>query len=250
MTLQPGQRPSPSRTAGYAARIWKPVPYCRDSPCVRTEAREIKCQVTAPALGIKAVPGCFRLHSKTSVEFGNVECSRRKRLAGLQGLDLAHRNSCGKRPCQVPKLRSLRARLRRRRRNHCTPNSRQRHPRFCVAVPVTLPPTFGVGQNDSRGHCTEHRKFLTPRSLPSILPSPFPSIPPPPVRHDGSRWWRRPESPRGRTNAHLETNDGDCRRCATALPGKGRRGRRLRWIPRLRSRLTKPAPCKACFTQV
>src|SRR5215468_12747914 len=82
--------------------------------------------------------------------------------------------------------------------------------------PCRLP--SASARNGCPDRYTARRTRLCARSLPSRLPSPSPSIPPPPVARNRSRWWHRPESRSGRTSVRLETTGAGCRRCATASP--------------------------------
>jgi len=62
-----------------------------------------------PWSGKKALPGCAAATTKRRLNSARYS-SRRKRLASSIVVIPRRRNSCGSRPCQVPKFRSLRHR--------------------------------------------------------------------------------------------------------------------------------------------
>ena len=68
------------------------------------------------------------------------------------------------------------------------------------------------------GHYTRCRISPLLRSPCAELPSPSALIPPPPVAHSRSRWWRHPGSRSGRTSARRRTSGACCRQCVASSP--------------------------------
>ena len=84
--------------------------------------------------------------AETPVEFGNVFLAQ-ELVGRFQGVIPRNRNSCGSRPCQVPKLRSLTpARLRGIGRDHLDPSSFSARPTCVSRCGSTFPPALGVSK--------------------------------------------------------------------------------------------------------
>jgi hypothetical protein len=157
------QRSSPTHRLDLQDQILKADRFVAIQHAFELE-REDQVQVTVRP-GRKGAAGLRRRHSKMSVELGDVVLPQ-KEVGRLRALDLAQSQRL--RQASLPGAEvafTTAARLRRAAGIICTPNWLSARPLASADADRPCRPPSGSAKNDSRGHCTEHRKPLCLQSL-------------------------------------------------------------------------------------